>query len=70
MDDMEKPAMLTAHDVGNLINCSPRTVRRLVDLGQIPKPVRLGGMVRWPRQAIEQWLADGCPAASARRRRA
>jgi excisionase family DNA binding protein len=68
-ESLDLPAMLTAMQVGHLLKCSARTVRRLVDIGQIPKPVRLGGMVRWPRQIIEQWLADGCPSAFARRRR-
>ena len=38
-----------------------RTVYRLVDLGRIPSPVRLGSLIRWPRVVIEQWMAEGCP---------
>jgi predicted DNA-binding transcriptional regulator AlpA len=40
---------------------SSRHVRRLVDAGRCPQPVRLGGCVRWPRHVVEAWVADGCP---------
>ena len=55
------PAMLTVHDVATMLNCSPRTVYRLTDTGRIPHPVKLGALVRWPREVIEQWIAAGCP---------
>ena len=34
---------------------------RLADSGRIPPPVRIGGLVRWPRAALEQWIKEGCP---------
>jgi excisionase family DNA binding protein len=46
--------------VASLLNCSPRTIYRLSGAGHMPKPVRLGALVRWRRQAIEAWLSDGC----------
>ncbi len=61
--------MLTADGLAKLLDCSPRSVRRLADKGSIPPPVKIGGMVRWPRGTIEQWLADGCPAVTTCRRR-
>ncbi|TWT92176.1 helix-turn-helix transcriptional regulator [Neorhodopirellula pilleata] len=55
-------AMLSVDDVAELyLNCSGRHVRRLVDAGRMPKPIRLGSLVRFLRSDIEQWLADGCP---------
>ncbi|MCC5831107.1 MAG: helix-turn-helix domain-containing protein [Phycisphaeraceae bacterium] len=56
------PAMLTIDQVARLLNCSTRTVYRLNDAGRMPRPVRLGSLVRWNRSEIEQWIADGCPA--------
>ncbi|MBN1341747.1 MAG: helix-turn-helix domain-containing protein [Phycisphaerae bacterium] len=55
--------MLTVHDVAGMLNCSTRTVYRLIDSGRMPRPVRLGALVRWPRVAIESWIALGCPRA-------
>ncbi len=55
------PVMLTIDGVAAMLACSPRTVYRLVDAGRIPRPVRLGGMLRWGREPFERWIARGCP---------
>ena len=55
------PVMLDVQGLAGLLDCSTRHVRRLVDAGKCPQPVRLGGCVRWPRPAVEAWIADGCP---------
>ncbi len=39
---------------------SPRTLRRLVDRGAAPRPVRLARCIMWVRAEIEAWCADGC----------
>lgn len=57
----EIPAMLTVHDVARMLNCSVRTVYRLTDSGRMPRPVKLGALVRWPREQVEAWIAGGCP---------
>ena len=57
----EQTAMLSVGDVAGMLRCSSRTVYRLSDAGKLPRPVKLGALVRWSRAAIEQWLADGCP---------
>ena len=57
----EMPAMLTVHDVARMLNCSARTVYRLTDSGRMPRPAKLGSLVRWPRETIERWINDGCP---------
>ena len=62
----QQPMMLTATGVARMLNCSPRSVYRLADRGLIPRPVRLGGMVRWPAETVAQWIADGCPKPSKR----
>ena len=58
-----KSTMLTVHDVARMLNCSARTVYRLTDSGRMPRPVKLGVLVRWPREAIETWISKGCPRA-------
>jgi len=55
------PVMLDVDGVAELLGVSARHVRRLVDAGKCPQPVRLGRVVRWPRPAVESWIADGCP---------
>jgi excisionase family DNA binding protein len=59
---IETPAaLLDVNGVAALLNCSPRHVYRLSDSGKMPAPVRLGTLVRWPRAAVDAWLAQGCP---------
>lgn len=53
--------LLTVKDVAQLLNCSVRTVYRLNDAGHLPRPIRLGALLRWPRAVIETWIAEGCP---------
>lgn len=55
------PAMFDVEAVAGMLGVSTRHVRRLVDAGKCPQPVRLGRVCRWPRPAIESWIADGCP---------
>ena len=57
-----EPAMLTVHDVARMLNCSSRTVYRLTDTGRMPRPVKLGALIRWPLETIKKWIADGCPS--------
>ena len=54
--------LLGVEAVAALLNCSPRHVYRLSDAGRMPAPVKLGALVRWPRQAVLDWIGHGCPA--------
>lgn len=58
------PALLTVDEIAEALGCSPRTVRRLADSGRMPRPVRLGALLRWRRQTIEHWIRLGCPRAN------
>ena len=55
------PLLLDVAEVGRLLTCSQAHVRRMADAGRMPRPVKLGTLVRWKRAEIDQWLADGCP---------
>jgi excisionase family DNA binding protein len=55
--------LITVKEVASLFSCSPRTVYRLADGGQMPKGLKIGGLVRWERAAIETWIAGGCKAS-------
>ena len=54
--------LLDVQDVAALLHCSARHVYRLSDAGRMPRPVRLGALVRWRRQVVLDWIAAGCPA--------
>ena len=54
--------MLDVKSVAKLLGCSTRHVYRLVDRGAMPAPVRLGALIRWPRNVLDEWIGRGCPA--------
>lgn len=56
-----QPELIDVEVFAELLGVSTRHVRRLVDAGKAPQPVRLGKCVRFSRAAVERWLADGCP---------
>ena len=72
-DNSQAPILIDAKAAAALLSLSPRHFYRLVNSGHAPAPLRLGRSVRWPRQAIEGWIADGCkpvrPPCAARTRR-
>jgi excisionase family DNA binding protein len=55
-----EPALLDVRGVSRLLNCSPRHVYRLCDADRMPRPIRLGTLLRWKRRELEEWLASGC----------
>ena len=46
--------------VAVLLHCSKRHVYRLADSGRMPRPVKLGALVRWNRSSLMTWMSDGC----------
>lgn len=59
--DRAQAELLDISQVATLLNCSKRTVYRLSDAGQMPRPLKLGALVRWRTSDISQWITDGCP---------
>ena len=50
-----------ANRLAELLELSVRTIRRLDSAGKLPRPVRIGGAVRWSVSEITHWLDAGCP---------
>ena len=53
--------LLNAKSLGQLLALSKRQVFRLSSCGKIPKPLKIGGSVRWSAEEISNWLAAGAP---------
>jgi excisionase family DNA binding protein len=51
----------TIDDFARRLKCSTRHLRRLVDAGRAPAPIRLGALLRFNSSIAEKWIADGCP---------
>ncbi len=58
------PLLLNVQQVAFLMGVSSRTIWRLVSLGELPAPVSLGRAKRWPREAIESYIAGKSGNAS------
>lgn len=54
-------ALLDVRRVAALLGCSPRTCYRFADGGLMPRPRKLGALVRWSKVEIENWIDAGCP---------
>ena len=55
------PLVVSARELARLLGVSIRQIWRLNSSGKLPKPMRLGGSVRWLRKEIEAFVEAGCP---------
>jgi len=68
MTAVESPERATGRKLGDVkavaakLDCSPRHVYRLADSDRMPRPVRLGTLVRWDLDELDRWIAAGCPS--------
>jgi excisionase family DNA binding protein len=62
IENGQQPLLITVDQVAKLLSVSIRTVWRLKSAGKLPKPVEVGGSVRWNIEAVKQWIDAGCPA--------
>lgn len=52
---------ISARDLADMLGISLRQVWRLSSAGKLPRPLKIGGSVRWNRAEIRQWFEVGCP---------
>lgn len=50
--------LLSIRELAERLGLCRRTVARLVDGGKLPRPIRVGGSLRWRPEAIETWLSE------------
>lgn len=61
--------LLSISEVADLCRVSESTIRRLTDRAAMPRPVKIGALLRWqqatgdPQTGIQDWIAAGCPRA-------
>ena len=61
-EDSIEQLTFTAKELAARLGISRAHVWKLLSLGQLPSPVRLGRAVRWDKRVIDAWLAAGAPA--------
>lgn len=64
-DDATSPnrLALSAEEVAEALGISRAHVFKLLSSGRLPRPIKLGRAVRWPRKDLEEWLASGAPSS-------
>ena len=58
-----KEKLLSASGVGQILNCSKRSVYRYAYSASIPAPVRLSGSIKWKLSDINLFLECNCNMA-------
>jgi len=53
----DAPDLLTARDLAGLFSVHIRTVRRWQAEGKLPRPVKIGRVVRWQKSDLQMFLA-------------
>ena len=59
--------LLSVEDVASTLQVSVSHVYRLADGGRLPRPIKLGGLVRWNRTELEAWISSGCKSLRSKR---
>lgn len=59
------PLLVDARELAKLLGAGLRTVRTWDAAGRLPRPVRIGGAVRWHLEEIRAWLDAGAPDRAA-----
>jgi excisionase family DNA binding protein len=53
----------TPNQLAEYLQVNPRTIRRLIQTGELPRPVRIGRQLRWNEAAVQSILASNKTAA-------
>lgn len=53
--------LVSAVSLAKLLQVSTRTLWRLRSSGRLPKPVQVGGSLRWRTREVQDWIDAGCP---------
>lgn len=59
--DNQELMAISARDLAVMLGVSLRQVWRLNASGKLPRPLRIGGSVRWNHDEIKRWFVGGCP---------
>ena len=59
--EQNKTTLITARALAELLSTSVRTVWRLRSAGKLPRPLTIGGGVRWIESEISAWIRAGAP---------
>lgn len=53
--------LIDNREAAKLLKVSERTLWRMWNSGEMPKPIRIGRAVRWRYEELKAWVEAGCP---------
>lgn len=56
--DMNKKTIIDREALANIFQVSKRTVRKMVNRGELPKPMRMAGRVYWIVGVLQKFLYE------------
>jgi excisionase family DNA binding protein len=60
------PELLTTRESAKLLGIGERTLWRHSRSGAVPAPKKFGGVVRYSKSELLQWVEQGCPRGDGR----
>lgn len=54
--------LVNANELAKMLSVSVRHLWRMKAMGKLPKPVNIGGCVRWRLEEIGLFIEMGCPS--------
>ncbi len=59
--DILTQGMMDVKEMARFLHISIVTLYKLISLGRVPAPVKLGRRTLWPVENVKAWVAEGCP---------
>ena len=59
---MDNEKLVDANYVAEMFGASRTWVNERIKEGDIPAPMRIGGLLRWRVGELREWMNAGCPA--------
>ena len=60
-ESVNRTQLLSAKELAEMLSVSKRQIFRLHSCGKIPRPLRIGGSIRWDAKMISEWIEQSCP---------
>lgn len=60
-NEFDEVQLITIKKLAAILDIGERTAWRYLSAGKLPKPIRLGRLVRWDKAVIHSWVDAGTP---------
>lgn len=60
-DQSSSVLLVDTKEAAAMLKVCEKTLWNLHTTGRMPKPIRIGGAVRWSYDELRAWVAAGCP---------